>query len=406
MSISKNPFRPRLLFIVTEDWYFCSHRLPLAKAAIEAGFDVSVASRVSEYSHSIRAHGIRIHEWKMSRGSTGLVEEFRALYRLWKIYRVAKPDIVHQVALKPVLYGTFVAKLCGTRAVVNALGGMGSIFTAGSRRKHVLKMAILSLFRFLLSAKGRILILQNPDDRELMVTQAHLDESRIRLIRGAGVDLCEFAVMPEPGGVPLVVLPARMLWDKGIGEFVEAARLLRIKGVVARFVLAGGIDECNPSGIPQSQLEQWQAEGVVEWLGLCRDMPNVLQNANIVCLPSYREGLPKALLEAAACARAIVSTDVPGCREIVRDRENGLLVPVRDSIALAAALDCLISSPALRAAMGQRGREMVVAEFSEQIVVKQTIDIYSDLLEFTSPSAPLSAPHSANVKPPFPISHE
>lgn len=399
MKTSEIAATPRLLFVVTEDWYFCSHRLPLAKAAIEAGFDVSVAARVSEHGEIMRACGIRVQPWEMSRGSTGLMAELGALYRLWKIYRSVRPDIVHQVALKPVLYGSFLAKLCGTLAVVNALGGMGSIFNAGSARKRVLKTAILSVFKLLVSGKGKILILQNPDDRELMVGQAGVDAKHIRLIRGAGVNLDEFAVLPEPGGVPLVVLPARMLWDKGVGEFVEASRILRDEGVVARFALVGGIDECNPSAIERAQLEQWSAEGLVEWLGLRRDMPSVLQGANIVCLPSYREGLPKALLEAAACARAIVSTDVPGCREIVRDGENGLLVPARDAVALAAALKKLILSAPLRDAMGRRGREMVVNEFSEQIVIDETIGIYQELLGDAAPLAPALAPQRVSGAP-------
>lgn len=372
--------KPRLLFVVTEDWYFCSHRLPLALAAIEAGFDVSVATRVSAHGDVIRGAGIQVHPWEMSRGSTGVFTELRALLNLFRIYRAARPDIVHHVALKPVLYGSLLAKLRGIPAVVNALGGMGSVFTAGSARKRLLKTAILNVFKLLLSAKGKILILQNPDDRDLMVTQAGVAPERIRLIRGAGVSLDEFGVVPEPAGVPVVVLPARMLWDKGVGEFVEAARLLQAEGVRARFVLVGGTDECNPSGIDPKQLNQWTAEGLVEWLGMRRDMPAVLQGANIVCLPSYREGLPKSLLEAAACGRAIVSTDVPGCREIVRDGQNGILVPARDAVALAAALRQMILSPELRSRMGRRGRDMVVAEFSEQIVVAQTINIYRELL--------------------------
>lgn len=385
--------KPRLLFVVTEDWYFCSHRLPLALAAMAAGFDVAVATRVSAHGDVLREHGIAVHPWEMRRDSTGVFSELRALLSLNRIYRDARPDIVHHVALKPVLYGSFLAKLRGVPALVNALGGMGSLFTARSASKRLIKNAILNVFRFLLSAKGRILILQNPDDRELMVTQAGVDPERIRLIRGAGVNLDEFGAVAEPAGVPLVVLPARMLWDKGVGEYVEAARLLKAEGVQARFVLVGGTDECNPSGIEQRQLEQWTAEGLVEWLGMRHDMPAVLQGANIVCLPSYREGLPKSLLEAAACARAIVSTDVPGCREIVRDGENGILVAPRDAVALAGALRQLIVSPALRSRMGSRGREMVVAEFSEQIVVAQTLNIYHELL-----SADTSAAHAGGPR--------
>lgn len=380
MTVVSYAVKPRLLFVVTEDWYFCSHRMPIAVAAIEAGFDVSLATRVSQHGDVIRACGIDLHEWEVSRGSTGIFAELRTLYKLFRIFLKVKPIIVHQVALKPVLYGSFLAKLTGIPAIVNALGGMGSIFTAGTRRKRLLKAAILNIFRLLLSKKGGIFILQNPDDQDLMVEQAGIDLKRIRLIRGAGVNLDNFSVVPESVGLPLIVLPARMLWDKGIGEFVEASRILKAEGIQARFALVGGTDECNPSAIDKEQLAKWNAEGLIEWFGMRSDMPSVLQSANIVCLPSYREGLPKALLEAAACARAIVSTDVPGCREIVRDGENGILVPPQDPVALSAALKKLILSPELRRKMGQRGREMANTEFSEQIVVAQTINIYSELL--------------------------
>jgi glycosyltransferase involved in cell wall biosynthesis len=371
--------KPEILFVVTEDWYFCSHRLPLALAAMEAGFNVSVATRVSNHGDAIRKLGIEVYPWDMRRGSTGIFAELRALSGLIKIYRMARPDLVHHVALKPVLYGSFIAKFVGPRRIVNALGGMGSIFTAGSPRKRLLKTVILKVLKWLLAGKDKLLILQNPDDRSLMVSEAGVAERCIRLIRGAGVNLQQFDVSAEPDGVPLVVLPARMLWDKGIAEYVEAAGILKSEGIKARFALVGGVDECNPSGITRDQLDRWTAGGIVEWFGRREDMPEVLCTANIVCLPSYREGLPKALLEAAACARAIVATDVPGCREIVRDEQNGILVPARDGIALAAALKKLILAPDLRSRMGRKGRAIVIAEFSEKIVTDQTVAIYREL---------------------------
>ncbi len=380
MAAPSQSRKRRLLFVVTEDWYFCSHRLPLARAAVDAGYEVSIATRVSVHEEAMRDAGIHVLPWEMRRGSTGVIAEMAAVARLWRIYRKVRPDIVHQVALKPVLYGSLVARLCGTPAVVNALGGMGSIFNAGSFSKRAIKTMILNTFKLLLSKRGKVLILQNPDDRDLMAQEAGVDPRHIRLIRGAGVNLKEFDAVPEPDGLPIVVLPARMLLDKGVGEFVDAARLLKQDGVKARFVLVGGIDECNPSGIRQEQLERWRDDGLVEWAGLRRDMPAVLQGSHIICLPSYREGLPKALLEAASCARAIVATDVPGCREIVRDGENGFLVPARDSVALAAALKKLILSAPLRESMGKRSRSIAEAEFSEQTVIEQTLAIYRDLL--------------------------
>lgn len=373
--------RPKLLFVVTEDWYFVSHRLPLALGAMRAGMDVAIATNVGSHGELIRQHGIELHPWALQRGSTGLVAEMRALFDLWKIYRRARPDVVHHVAIKPVLYGSLAAKLTGVRRVVNALGGMGSLFSVGAGgRRAGLKAAVLVGLRWLLGRRESLMILQNPDDRTLLVESARLREDSIRLIRGAGVDVGTFGASTPPGGIPLVVLPARMLSDKGVFEYVAAARKLKADGIEARFALVGGTDPCNPAHIDESQLARWNAEGVVEWCGKCEDMPAMLASCALVCLPSYREGLPKSLLEAASCGRAIVTTDVPGCREVVQHGVNGLLVPARDAAALAAALRALLCDAGLRTAMGQRGRELVLKNFSEEIVVQQTLDVYRELL--------------------------
>ena len=372
--------RTKLLFVVTEDWYFVSHRLPLAVAAIAAGLEVSIATNVSSHAEVIRQAGIKLYPWKLNRGSTGLLAEFKALCGLLKIYWQVHPDIVHQVAIKPVLYGSLLAKLLRIPRVVNALGGMGAIFSDTSGKRGRLRAGVLAGFRSLLNRRGSLLILQNPDDCELMVNGAAIARENIRLIRGAGVDVRVFDVVPEPEGTPLVVLPARMLTDKGIVEFVEAARLLKAQGVQARFALVGGTDECNPASVPPARLKDWVDSGTVEWHGRRDDMPAVYRSATLVCLPSYREGLPKALLEAAACGRAIVATDVPGCREIVRHGENGLLVEVRDVAALAKAMATLLCDTATRQAMGAAGRQMVLQEFSEEKVVADTLEIYQELM--------------------------
>lgn len=372
--------RTKLLFVVTEDWYFVSHRLPLAVAAIAAGMEVSIATNVSSHAEVIRQAGIKLYPWKLNRGSTGLLAEFKALCGLLKIYWQVRPDIVHQVAIKPVLYGSLLAKLLRIPRVVNALGGMGAIFSDTSGKRGRLRAVVLAGFRSLLNRRGSLLILQNPDDCELMVNGAAIARENIRLIRGAGVDVRVFDVVPEPEGTPLVVLPARMLTDKGVVEFVEAARLLKAQGVQARFALVGGTDECNPASVPPARLKDWVDSGTVEWHGRRDDMPAVYRSATLVCLPSYREGLPKSLLEAAACGRAIVATDVPGCREIVRHGENGLLVEVRDVAALAKAMATLLSDTATRQAMGAAGRQMVLQEFSEEKVVADTLEIYQELM--------------------------
>jgi len=373
--------RPKLLYLVTEDWYFCSHRLPVARAARDAGFEVVVATRVTDHGPQIEAEGFKLVPIHLSRRSTDPLRELESIAELLRVYRRERPDVVHHVAVKPVLYGSVVARLSGVGATVNALAGMGYIFSSKRLRARLLRPFVVGAYRIALNRRSSRLILQNPDDaallRELGVVR---DAAHLEIIRGSGVDMTAYPVRPEPRGEPLVVLPGRMLWDKGVGEFVEAARLLRARGVRARFALVGGSDPENPATIPDAQLRAWREEGVVECWGFREDMPDVLASAHVVCLPSYREGLPKALIEAASCGRPIVATDVPGCREIVRHEDNGLLVPVREAAPLADALERLIADPDLRARLGARGRERVMNEFSEEHVIAATLRLYRELV--------------------------
>ena len=372
---------PKLLYFITEDWYFCSHRLPLALAAQVAGYDVAVVTRVNEHGEAIRRAGIRLIPFNLSRQSMNPLSEMAVLARLAVIYRKERPDLVHHVAMKPVLYGSLAARLSGVPYVVNALAGMGYVFSSDQLMSRLLRPAIGKAFRMLLSSGRSRLILQNTDDCDLFVRKRYINEDRIRLIRGSGVDTAVFSPTPEPAGISLVMLTSRMLWDKGIKEFVEAARQLKTRGVEARFVLVGDSDPHNPSAIPNEQLTAWQEEGVIEWWGRRDDMPAVLAQAHIVCLPSYREGLPKVLLEAASCGRPIIATDTPGCREVVRNGENGLLVPVRSTVELSDAIQSLIENPELRQKMGVRGREIAMNEFPVGKVVAETMMVYRELLK-------------------------
>lgn len=366
---------PKLLFFVTEDWYFCSHRLALAVAAREAGFEVVVVTRVREHGEVIRRAGLDLIPFEISRRGMNPFMELGTLTRLAALYRREKPDLVHHVAMKPVLYGTLAARLAGVPHIVNALAGMGWLFTSAKLMARFIKPLVRLTFRFLLRQTS--VIVQNPDDAALM---AGVGLGSVRLIRGSGVDAEVFRPEPEPTGTPLVVLPARMLWDKGVGEFVEAARQLKARGIVARFALVGEPDPENPATVSEAQLDAWHAETVVEWWGQRADMPQVYAQAHVVCLPSYREGLPKALLEAAACGRPIVTTDVPGCREIVRDGDNGVLVPVCDAPALAEAMARLIADPDMRRRMGERGRALAVGEFSQERVIAETLVVYREAM--------------------------
>lgn len=372
---------PKLFYFVTEDWYFCSHRLPLAVAAQDAGYDVAVVTHVNEHAETIRRAGIRLIPFNLSRRGMNLVPELATLARLVMLYRRERPDLVHHVAMKPVLYGSLAARLSGVPRVVNALAGLGYVFTSGQPKARLLRPVIGSMFRGILDNRGSRLILQNPDDHALFIRKRIISEDRIRLIRGSGVDTTTFFPTPEPSGIPVVVLASRMLWDKGVKEFVEAAAKLKNLGIDARFVLVGDTDPHNPSAIQTDQLTAWHTEGVVEWWGRCDDMSEVFEQSHIVCLPSYREGLPKVLLEAASCGRPVVTTDTPGCREVVRNGENGLLVPLRNMAELADTLQFLIENPELRKKMGKRGREIAVNEFTVEKVVSETMSVYRELLK-------------------------
>ena len=372
--------RRKILYFATEDWAFCLHRLPLARAALRAGYDVAVVVRVRNHGGPIIAAGLRLIPVNIARGGMHPWRELRTLLELWRIYRAERPDIVHHVAVKPVLYGSLIAALTGVRATINALTGMGFLFTSKRRLARLLRPAVEIALRILLNRSASRVILQNADDLRGLAGAGIVKPGTARLIRGSGVDTLAFTPSPEPPGTPLVVLPARLLWDKGVGEFVAAARQLRQQGVPARFVLVGDRDPENPAVVPQATLDAWRAEGFVELWGWRDDMAQVYRDCHVVCLPSYREGLPKALLEAAACGRPLVSCDVEGCREAVRHGESGLLVPVRDATALAAALRQLIENASQRAKFGRAAREIAVAEFSLDSVIEQTFALYRELL--------------------------
>jgi glycosyltransferase involved in cell wall biosynthesis len=372
--------RPKLIYFVTEDWVFCSHRLPLAVAAQKAGYDVAVITNVNAHGEIIRREGIRLIPFSFSRRSINPLSELAVVARLSALYRKEKPDIVHHVAVKPVLYGSLAARLAHVPFTVNALTGMGYIFTSDEPMARFLRPAISSALKRLLNAKRSILILQNRDDCDMLICERLINEERVRLIKGSGVDIDAFPLTPESSDVPKVVLVSRMLSDKGIKEFVEAARQLKDRGVNARFVLVGDTDPHNPTAISREQLVAWNSEEIVEWWGQSNDIPSILAQCHIICLPSYREGLPKSLLEAASCGRSIVATDTNGCREIVRNGENGFLVPVKSIIELADALQTLIENKELRQKMGLRGREIVLEEFALERVVAETLAVYEEIL--------------------------
>ncbi len=373
--------RPKILYVVTEDWYFWSHRLPIARAARDAGFEVVVATRVQSHGDRIAGEKFRLIPLRWRRRSLNPVREARAVTDLVKIYRKERPDIVHHIAVKPAVYGSLAARVTGARAVVNTVAGLGYVFTSRQLKARLLGPPLRIAFRCLFNRPNVRLILQNPDDGRALEEFCRVRPEQTVLIRGSGVDLARFVPMPEPDGVTNVTMVSRMLWDKGVGELVEAGKRLRGMGEPVRITLVGSPDEENPSSIPVSQLEKWKRDGLVEWLGYSDNIVGVWGNATIGALPTtYGEGVPKALIEAAACARPLIATDVPGCREIVRDGETGFLVPARNTDALVDAIRRLLRDPALRRRMGEKGRIHAEEGFSESTVVEQTMALYESLI--------------------------
>ena len=367
-----------LLFVVDSAQLFLSHRLPIALTALNSGYDVHVAAPYHYQSEQlIESYSITFHSLPDVPEKISFLADFKAMFHLRRIFREISPDIVHLVALKPTLYGSIAARMAKIKAVVATITSTRKIqHTAGLRHR-----IIRFLYGIGFNHPNLRVTFQNVDDRNTFLDLELVARRQITLIRGTGVNMQQFHPFPEMSSLPVVLLASRMRWDKGVSEFVQAARRLQEAGVHARFVLAGGSDPGHPEAIPEEQLENWKDEGIVEWWSDNSDMPLVLAQAHIVCLPSYREGLPKVLVEAAACGKPIVATDVSGSREVVTDGENGILVPVRDIENLAVALNLLLGNPDLRSSMGQQGRKKVVTEFSIGHVVEKTLGMYESLLE-------------------------
>lgn len=370
---------PRLLFLVTVDWFFCSHFLARAEAARDAGYDVLVLTSVKGHGDQIREAGLRLIPLEISRRSLNPFSALMELIRITRVYARERPTIVHHVALKPILLGSIAARLCNVPYVVNAVVGGGYVFTSKRFTASLFRPLLRSALRAVLNPPGSRVVFENADDLREFVGARQVRNEAAVLIRGAGVEPGLYRPGGYLPGTPLVVLVARLLWDKGIGEFVEAAGILRARGVRGRYALIGEQDSENRACIDSESLAKWAASGVVEIWGFRRDMPNVLAHASVACLPSYREGLPKSLLEAMAASLPCVTTDVPGCREAVRDGDNGLLVPARDAKALAQALERLLLSSSLRQQMGRRGRQRLEEEFSDRTIVTQTLALYKGM---------------------------
>lgn len=371
----------KIIFVVNEATFFLSHRLPLAREAQRLGYAVIVACGEGTGESKLAEAGLEYRVLPLSRSGFNPIEEFATWRALLALYRQERPDLVHHITIKPVLYGTSAARWQAVRAVVNAVPGMGFVFTRRGVLAAARRAFVNLLYRLSLSHPNMRVIFQNSEDLRGFVDSGIVKRSRTALIRGSGVDLERFRAVPEPEGPVTFLLVARMLRHKGVQEFVGAARIVRQRHPQWRFVLAGDVDPGNPASLTREQLSYWHELGTVEWLGQREDVAELMSLAHVVCLPSYyREGVPKTLLEASACARPMITCDIAGCREVVRDGVTGLLVAPRDPLPIAAAAERLGADPELRRRMGKAALERARALFSVDDVVRDTFLVYQALL--------------------------
>jgi glycosyltransferase involved in cell wall biosynthesis len=369
----------RLLFIVNSAAFFISHRLPLAIAAREQGFEVLVATPESKASAHIKEAGFIFHAIPLSRSGKNPFKELKSLIALYQLIREVNPDLVHLVTIKPIIYGGLVARILRVPAVVAAVSGLGYLFTTETPSSKFLRIWVNYLYRLALGHAHLKVIFQNPADRQVFLRNNACLPSQTVIIRGSGVDLGSYTVSDEQMDQMVVVMISRLLKDKGVLEYVAAAKMLKDLGSQARFLLVGDSDEGNPAFIDKFLLEQWQSEGIIELLGFREDVAQLIEQANLVVLPSYREGLPKVLVEAAACGRAVITTDVPGCRDAIEPYQTGILVPVRDSHALAQAMKELIDDSNYRQQLGKAGRVLAEREFAIERIIAAHLRIYHEL---------------------------
>lgn len=367
----------KILLVANTDWYIFRFRISLARFLRSQGIDVVLASPSGRFVPDIEAEGFCWLPWEVGRQSVNPFTEINAIWSLVKIFRQEKPDLVHLHTIKSVLYGSLAALMAHVPTVVRSITGRGYVFLGEDFRARFLRLLVKPLYRSVMRS-GQTLF-ENEADRQYFIDKKLVAYKNTCLIEGVGVDTDYYQPLPEPEGAPVILLATRMLWDKGVGTLVEAARLLSNEAK-ARIVLVGEPDPGNPASIDDETLNQWVDEGIVEWWGWRTDMRSVFAACHIVTLPSLGEGIPTVLLEAAACGRPIVATDVAGCRDVVNDGINGLLVPPKDPQALANALLTMLKDKSLRLKMGIAGRNFIMERFSDKKIHEQTLDVYRQSL--------------------------
>lgn len=369
----------RILIVVNIDWFFISHRLPVAEAALREGHEVHIATSFISGAETLRAMGFILHPMVIDRSSSNPFAMFFLFVSLVRLFWKLRPDVLHLITIKPVLVGGVAARLSPVRGVLFAISGLGHIFVANGLFSTLRRQLVGMWYRVALGVRNKAIIFQNPDDKASIISLGGVRPEQTVLIPGSGVQLSDFDPTPLADGEATVIMVARLLRTKGVREFVEAARILQRRGIPARFCMAGDVDFGNPASVSRAELEIWKSEGYVDFLGERSDIPQLLARSLLVVLPSYREGFPKVLIEAAAAGRAIVTTDVPGCRDAIEPGTTGLLVPVRDSKSLADAISDLLEDHDRLEAMGRAGRARAERFFSIENIVQEHLKIYRAL---------------------------
>jgi len=372
----------KLLILINDLSFFISHRLPIAEAAITKGFEVVIGYGEAGNSDCkiLKKKNIKIKHVPISRGSKNLFKDLKTFIHIWNFFKKEKPDITHLVTIKPYLYGGVIARLMGIPGLVSAISGLGTLFTSNDLKNKFLRLLLYPIFKFAFNHSNQKIIVQNFDDSNLLSEWGVLDLKKVLLIRGSGVKPNKIPDKSFLNEMPVITFASRLIKEKGIYDYIEAASIIKDRGLKAKFYLAGDFDIKNPSGLNSYDLDIIRRKGHVEIIGYKKNIQKLYSISDIVCLPSYREGLPKALLEAAAAAKVIVTTDVPGCRDTVIHKKTGLLVPVKNPLKLADAFQWLIENPKERIKMGKAGREYAKKEFLLEKVVKTHLFLYQELL--------------------------
>lgn len=374
--------KKKLLILVNYLSFFISHRLPIAEASLAKGFEVFIGYGELKGADPklLEEKGFKVNLIPIEPGGINVFKDLKTFFHIWNYFKKVKPDIVHLITIKPNLYGGVISRITNIPNLVSAISGLGTLFINKDLKSRILRMIIFPFYKFSLNHRNQKIIVQNNDDLKTLLKWGVLKSSKVKLLKGSGVQIKNFTNFDEPQGSITICFAARLLRDKGLYEFISAARLIKERGIDARFIIAGDLDENNPSGLNLEELSKLKKESYVEFIGYQKDIPTLYSRSHIICLPSYREGLPKSLIEAAAAGRAIVTTDVAGCRDAIIPNVTGLLVPAKDPKKLVDALHHLIQYPKVRIEMGKAGRKYAEEEFTIEKIVQKHLDIYQDLL--------------------------